>query len=140
MAEIKTIKEITSSLVNHKYDLERIYNIYLKIKEKYENEVKNNYITPHKVKLYIFILENALGLVGDWSQQIFDILKPLEDFYMSQHSSSPRLGRKLFIEKYENLHKPYDQIKNRLWKLLLEIKGVDENAKDETEELEKSSD
>lgn len=128
MTETKTPKDITSSLVNHTADLEKISIIHARIKSKYEEDVKKRCLTPRRKELYIYTIEEALGLVGTWSQQVFDILIPLEDVYAKRHLASPKLGQKLFLEKYEELHKPYDHAKNRLWKLLLAIKGVEDDG------------
>lgn len=127
MTETKSLRDITASLENHSADLEKISIIHARIKSKYEDDVKKGYLTPRKQELYIYTLEEALSLVGSWSQQMFDILVPLKESYAKRYLASPKLGQKLFLEKYEELHKPYDQAKNRLWKLLLTVKGVQDD-------------
>lgn len=121
-----SVKDITSKLEDHSEELKRINDIWLRIKTKFEEDVKKNALTPRRKEIYTLIVEEALGLVGDWSMQMFDTFEQLEQAYAKQYVNSPKLGQKLFLERYEKLHKPYDQVKNRLWKLLFAIKGEDE--------------
>lgn len=122
-----SLRTISKSLVNHSDDLAKINDFALKIKKKYEDDLRKEQVTSRKKELYIFTIEEALGLIGDMSRQAFDTYPLLEQVYAKKYTKSPKLGKKLFLDHYQQLHKPYDQVKNRLWKILLRINNVEEN-------------
>lgn len=58
-----------------------------------------------------------IDLVGGLSNQVFDIEQQLEDQYTEAFIHSPELGKKLWYDHYEELHKPYTNLKNKCWRL-----------------------
>jgi len=58
-----------------------------------------------------------IDLVGGLSNQVFDIEQQLEDQYTAAFIHSPELGKKLWYDHYEELHKPYTNLKNKCWRL-----------------------
>jgi hypothetical protein len=60
---------------------------------------------------------NIIDLVGGLSKQVFDIEQQLEDQYTEAFIHTPELGKKLWYDHYEELHKPYTNLKNKCWRL-----------------------
>jgi len=75
----------------------------------FNSEVKNNYN-----KKLILLLEK----VGDYSQPAFNVRCLLENNYINRYKNDSKKGSELFLNHYSSIHKPYDTVKNKIWKLL----------------------
>jgi len=62
-----------------------------------------------------------LDYVGKLSKPAFGIEDQLELMYIEKFIHAPELGKKLWLEHYENIHHPYNILKNRCFKLLDEL-------------------
>lgn len=67
--------------------------------------------------LFILIIQ-VLEYVGDLSIPMFNIQDQLEKNYNRMYKSSPELAKKLYLEHYHELHRPYNILKNRCFTLL----------------------
>lgn len=67
---------------------------------------------------------NVLDHLARLSEPAFNIQDEIRDLYMDRYSHSPNLGHSLFRGCCENLHKPYDKLKNRAFDLLETIDSV----------------
>ncbi len=66
----------------------------------------------------------VLDYVGRLSMPAFDIRDEMEAMYTKAFINSPELGKKLFLDHYENVHHPYNLYKNRCFKLLEDLDAV----------------
>ena len=63
----------------------------------------------------------VLDYLGKLSTPAFEIEDELEEMYKMKFLKAPELGKKLWLEHYENIHHPYNLLKNRCYKLLEEL-------------------
>jgi hypothetical protein len=63
----------------------------------------------------------VLNYVGNLSTPSFNIQDDLKDLYILQYPHSPALAKQLFLEHYEQMHRPYNLLKNRCYRLLEEL-------------------
>jgi hypothetical protein len=63
----------------------------------------------------------VLLYIGDLSKSIFDIGDQLEERYIKAYIKTPELAKTLWLKHYDELHHPYNLLKNRCYKLLEEL-------------------
>jgi hypothetical protein len=63
----------------------------------------------------------VLNYIGNLSTPSFNIQDDLKDLYVLQYPHSPALAKQLFLEHYEQIHKPYNLLKNRCYRLLEDL-------------------
>jgi len=63
----------------------------------------------------------VLDYVGRLSQPAFAIEDELERMYLIKFRNSPQLAKKLWQDHYEDIHHPYNLLKNRCFRLLEEL-------------------
>lgn len=125
--------KIIKTLPDHSAELEQAENLLTKIVNdiQWHKNVEKE-IPPTKLNLMVYTTDYVIGAVGDMSLSVFDIRDSLEEEYFKQYKKNPLLGKTLFLEEYEKLHKPYDRLKNKCFELLFKLdpKGliVDEIA------------
>ena len=59
-----------------------------------------------------------LDYVGRLSMPAFKIEDELEQMYVLQFKHAPQMGKKLWLDHYEDIHHPYTLQKNRCFRLL----------------------
>lgn len=77
------------------------------------------------------LLSDILYKVGDMSIPIFEIRETMEEKYAKKYVKSPALGKKLYLEHYENVHKPFDKLKNRTFKVINILDPFDDEELDD---------
>lgn len=111
-------------LPNHSNELSKANEIIEKLKNRITNLQTTKIIDDKThVSLYEEIIR-ALDYVGKLSMPAFTIEDELEAMYIIRYKHSPELGKKLWLEDYENVHHPYTLLKNRCFKLLDELDGL----------------
>lgn len=85
----------------------------------FENKINNNLHDKYYNKI-VWILDK----IGQLSMTAFEINNKLEDMYFLKYKHSPALAKKLWQEHYENIHRPYNILKNRCYRML---DALDEN-------------
>lgn len=65
-----------------------------------------------------------LDYVGNLSLVAFDVNDRLQLLYLQKYKSSPELAKKLWLDHYDTIHKPYTILKNRCFKILDELDGL----------------
>lgn len=120
MKETKNQIDVIDLIPNNE---RKLIDIQSKVKNIGENIGKNQHNNNGKLdeeirSKYNDILLNLLDQVGDLSIPAFEIRDVLEKNYITRHKGDHKNARKLFIKHYESIHKPYDQAKNNIWKLL----------------------
>jgi len=63
----------------------------------------------------------VLDYVGKLSMPAFAVEDQLEEMYAIKFKHSPQLAKKLWLDHYEVIHKPYTLLKNRCYRLLEEV-------------------
>lgn len=69
-------------------------------------------------------VEDVIYCIADLSIPYFRINEPLREFYLKKHKSEPIKGRDLFLERYGELHKPYDTLKNKCYILFRNLEKL----------------
>lgn len=75
-------------------------------------------------KTFIAMYERTVQLldyVGELSKPAFDVCDKLELMYTCKYPTSPKLAKKLWLDHYDSLHKKYNTLKNRCFRILDEL-------------------
>lgn len=110
--------EYDFNLPNHVNELNNAENMI----EKYQKELKNlqnlGTVNNHDyLALYEKVI-NILDYVGMLSLPAFNIEDKLEDLYTNKYIHFPELAKKLWLDHYKTIHRPYNILKNRCYSLL----------------------
>lgn len=107
------------NLPNHKNELSKAGDVIERLKYKVNGYVNNVELITDKefVDLYEHLVR-ILDYVGNLSSHAFKIEDELEEMYKLQFVQTPELGRQLWLDHLDNVHHPYDTLKNRCFKLL----------------------
>jgi hypothetical protein len=62
-----------------------------------------------------------LDFLGKLTKPLFELNDSLEYDYIKKYPTSPQLAKKLWLCHCENIHYPYDLLKNRCFKLLEDV-------------------
>lgn len=63
----------------------------------------------------------VLDYVGRLSMYAFEIEDELEELYKMRFLHAPDLGKIIWLQHYQNIHHPYNLLKNRCFKILDEL-------------------
>jgi len=94
--------------------------------EKLKNEINKYVITVELITDKQFILSyegiiRVLDYVGQLSVPAFAIEDEMEEMYKMKFLHTPELAKKLWFDHYNNIHHPYNILKNRCFKILEEL-------------------
>jgi len=113
---------ILNTLEDHTDQLKEVKRIVTGLHGKYDKEKRISYGMSEKtIENMEYILYKCLYKVGELSMSIRVIEQTLKDHYTKTYIKSPAMGRSLFIKHYFKLHKPYDDLKENIWKLIFII-------------------
>ena len=120
---------IIDELPDHTTKLKEIKNVSDRAIKKYHREknIGGHPMTLRDLENIMYILDNCLRVVAELSLTRNDIRDELKDYYTTYYAKTPALGRKLWINHYFQLHKPYDKVKNSIWKSIFFLKKVIED-------------
>jgi len=105
-------------LPNHQNELSKAEDIIAKLKVKVEViSITNSISADEHLVLYDEIIR-VLDYVGRLSMPVFAIEDDMEKAYTLKYKRSPALAKKLCYDHYEDLHRDYNKLKNRCFKLL----------------------
>ena len=62
-------------------------------------------------------ITDILYYVGELSMPAFNVHEKLEDEYFNVYKHAPELAKKLWLDHYNRLHRPYNILKNRLFRM-----------------------
>ena len=110
------------NLPNHDNELSKAGDVIEKLKQKINKQISSVELITDKqfVETYEEIIR-ILDYVGRLSMPAFTIEDELEEMYKMKFLHAPELGKKLWLDHYENVHHPYTILKNRCFKLLEEL-------------------
>jgi hypothetical protein len=69
-------------------------------------------------------ITRGLYYVGSLSTSAFETEDIIQETYFKNYRHAPELAKKLWQEHYGNVHKPYNTIKNRFYRLYEEIDSL----------------
>lgn len=115
------LKTLISSLPDHTSELKKANGVIMDINEKFDDICKLGKIDNIMHTSLYDETVRILAYVGELSISVFNIEKELSEILEMKHISSPELAKKIWYEKYEELHHPYTIYKNRCFKLLHEF-------------------
>lgn len=113
--------DVLNGLVDHTNKLNIIHNKAKSIMNEFNKnkDIGNAYlVTEEVVDRMDALLTNCLYKAAHLSRSVNDIELELKEYYEETYSHAPALGKKLFYQQYYQLHKPYDKVKNYIWKQL----------------------
>ena len=107
------------NLPNHNNELSKAGDIIEKLKNRINTTI--NIVQLIDDKQFVRVYEElimVLDYVGRLSMPIFAIEEEMTEHYKLKYLHSPELGKQLWLDHYENVHRPYTILKNRCFKLL----------------------
>ena len=118
----KEYKPVDLDLEDHKTQLAKARKLLERVEKDlnwYKEMKKEPTLTVRKEQVYI--VATVHDSVGALSWTRFEIREPLEEEYSKKYSHAPKLGKMLYLQHYEGLHKPYDQLKKKCFDLMNKI-------------------
>ncbi|MFW6247389.1 MAG: hypothetical protein ACOC22_04450 [bacterium] len=110
--------DVDLGLPDHESDIKHAEEVLDKLRREFES-VKD--IDDEKHESYYEATMKILDFVGRLSLPAFKTLQILEDEYIKAYPNAPALAKELWLKHYGNIHRPYNIIKNRCFRLLNEI-------------------
>jgi len=92
-----------------------------KIKQQLNNTIADKCIDGNCHTAMYDSIAIVLYYIGQLSQQVFNFEEELEEEYKMAYLKYPELGKKLFWQHYEKLHRPYTLLKNRCYRMFTEL-------------------
>lgn len=102
----------------HGNELSDAENNILKTKFRLDEIKKNKTIDDNTYHTMFKHIVRVLDYVGGLSMPAFAVQNELEEMYKMKFLNSPELARKLWLDHYGEIHKPYNILKNRCYRLL----------------------
>jgi len=122
MEENETATELLQfDLPDHANELAKVEEIIGKYKTNVREIIQTKTITDTNHDKYYEEVVRALDYVGKLSMSAFNIEDELEELYIKQYIHAPALAKSLWLEHYGKIHRPYNLLKNRCFKLLEEL-------------------
>lgn len=69
-------------------------------------------------------ITRGLYYIGSLSLSAFNTEEIIQEEYFQTYKHAPELAKKLWQEHYGNVHKPYNTIKNRLFRLYEDLEAL----------------
>jgi hypothetical protein len=106
------------NLPNHDNELSSAENAIHLLKLKVVDAIINDKLNDNVHQTYYDEIIRVLDYVGRLSMSVFAVNEELEKQYAVKFIHAPAMAKQLWLDHYENLHTPYNVIKNRCFKLL----------------------
>lgn len=106
------------NLPDHTAELFEAENRIAKLRTEIDFMNYNNAITMEFHTDYFEKIVRVLDYIGNLSKPAFGINQEIEDKYFLKYKHFPALAKKLWQEHYENIHRPYNILKNRCYRML----------------------
>jgi len=116
------------NLPNHENELSKADDAVEKLKNKIRVIVMQGGINDKNHTELFEEVVRVLDYVGQLSISVFNIEDEMEEMYKMRFLHAPILGKTLWFEHYGQLHRPYNILKNRCYKLLDELDKEYENV------------
>jgi len=109
------------NLPNHSNELCKAEEVTEKIKRRFDIMQEELSINDKSHENMYEELIRVLDYVGRLSMFVFEIEDLLEELYTRTYLSEPEKAKKSWMRHYEGLHRPYNLLKNRLFRMLDEL-------------------
>ncbi len=113
--------ETNFNLPKHDNQLSNADDVIAKLRLKLARVIVRESINDREHELLFEEIIKVLDYVGRLSMPSFEIAEELERMYTMRYNHSPELARKLWLDHYEQIHHPYNILKNRCFKLIDEL-------------------
>lgn len=113
--------KINIDLPDHTESLEKAEEYIKEKQNKLKSHIQNKKIDEQTYRILYDDIIQGLEYLGFISTPIFNIQNKIELLYEKTYKHSPELGKKLKWEKIAEIHRPYNILKNRLFRLLDEL-------------------
>ena len=113
--------EIDLDLPNHNNQLSIASDTIEKLRDKFRVLETKKSIDDKEHELMFEEIIKVLDYVGRLSMPAFEVSDDIERMYTMRYNHSPELARKLWLDHYEDIHHPYNLLKNRCFKLIDEL-------------------
>lgn len=121
MSKSKTIK---LDLPDHSKELQESEDYIKNLKLKLEDINRGRKMSDKEYSTMFENISRGLYYVGSLSQPAFEVEEEIEQFYFREYKNTPELARKLWQDKYGEIHHPYNILKNRLFRLYEELDAM----------------
>lgn len=95
---------------------------YYKAKVKKMSE--NNHIDAETHSYYYNLICRELDKIGKLSMPALDCFDKLEEMYILKYQQNPELGKRIWMDHYRDINRPYSLLKNRCTNLLQDLDQV----------------
>jgi len=112
---------IVDTLENHSNQLNEILKMNDTITDKFNKHKNINHkdaLTEKNLETMELVLYKCLHKVGQLAATRDGIQTELNNHYSNNYKNSPAIGKKLYLNHYAALYKPYDKLKDKIWKTL----------------------
>jgi hypothetical protein len=108
-------------LPSHRNELSKADDVIEKLRQKFRILECRNAISDKEHLLMFEEVVRVLDYVGRLSMPVFAVEDEMERLYIMRYPHSPELAKKLWLDHYEDIHHPYNLLKNRCFKLIEEL-------------------
>lgn len=110
---------VLDTLEDHTDQLSNIRKVVMRITSNF-NDNKDS-LSERNLEVMSNVLHDSLESVSDLSIQMVEVSMVLKEYYEKKFIKSPAMGTNLFEKLYRQLHKPYDDLKDLIWKSIFQI-------------------
>lgn len=106
------------NLKDHSLQLKEVMRISRGVFNKFNRDKiigNNKALTEENLEAMEYVLQNCLQKVGTLSLSRNELRNELNDHYTKTYIKSPAIGKKLYLDHFYSLHKPYDRVKDSIW-------------------------
>lgn len=113
--------DVKINLPDHKEELKTAKDHIEKIKYQFKFIVIQDSLNDKTHEAMYEEIVRVLDYVGRLSMHAFKLEGCLEEMYFDKYRNSPKLAKHLWLQHYEEIHSPYNLLKNRCFKLLNDL-------------------
>lgn len=119
MTDKHTNDPILDTLEDHSGKIKSIMKTVKSVMDKFNKDKKIghfNVLTERNVEVMDHILMNCLNVAAELSMTRKDVKDQLSNHYTLTYVKSPAMGNRLFNKHFNSIIKPYDNLKDYIWK------------------------
>lgn len=108
-------------LPRHNNELSKADDLIEKLRQRFKILECRNAISDKEHLLMFEEVVRVLDYIGRLSMPAFAVEDEMERLYIMRYPHSPELAKKLWLDHFEDIHHPYNLLKNRCFKLIDEL-------------------
>jgi len=109
------------SIPDNTENLNKANDLIIKYQKQLLQYKKRRHINNMEFLILYESTISVLNYVGQLSYPLLDIEEWLEFNYTIKYKNSPELAKKLWVEHYHSIHRPYNLLKKRCFTILDEL-------------------